>query len=169
MIAPLEALAPYKAAAVAPFSTVILSISSGLTINKLSPPSLLRPSLPPPPPFALFAPWLMGRPLITNKGALSVPLNPDCPRNRILVLDAGPADGGVISRPATLPSREAITLFVRFFCSSSTLAVVVEYPNSLGWRLIPKAVTTILSMLPASILMETFTDDRPFIGTSWIR
>src|SRR4051812_18612945 len=97
----------------------------------------------------------MGRPLITNKGELFAPAKADCPRKRILVLDPAPADGGEMSRPATLPSKEDIMLVVRFCCTSFTLTVLAEYPNLLDSRLIPKAVTTTSSMLRASTFILT--------------
>ena len=55
MIAPLEASCPYKAAAAAPFKTVILSISFGL----------ISPAAVPPP--------LTGIPSTINKGSLLCP------------------------------------------------------------------------------------------------
>ena len=65
-ITPLEPLAPYGAVADASLSTVMLSISEALTIDK-TPMSVKR---------GLIDPLLTGTPSITNKGALDPEIDP---------------------------------------------------------------------------------------------
>src|SRR5213075_3150699 len=90
IITPSFALDPYKAAAAPPFSTVILSISSGLMLDKPSPPSAVTPPpLTPADAASLKLVLSTGTPLITING-LFVPLMDDCPRIRILEVLPGP-------------------------------------------------------------------------------
>ena len=102
MITPSFAREPYKAAAGAPFNIDILSISSGLMLDKPSPPSAVMP-----PPFTPFTSPLKlvlstGTPLITISG-LFCPLMEDWPRMRIFEDPPGPVPREEIFKPATLP------------------------------------------------------------------
>ncbi|MNI56398.1 hypothetical protein D3C73_1113970 [compost metagenome] len=93
-IAPFPALEPYRAEAAPPFSTDILSMSSGL-ISPRPPPisvagfhmSLFLSPFPFIPPRKLF----IGTPSTMINGWLS-PVNELFPRSVIFVEEAGPAD-----------------------------------------------------------------------------
>ena len=131
MITPSLARDPYSAAAVAPFSTVICSISSGLILLNPSPPSeLLNPRLPTDASEPLLLGFMLklvlsiGTPLITMSG-LFCPENDDCPRILILLVPAGPVPSPEICTPAILPCRAFMKLGCRFtlICSAPRVAV----------------------------------------------
>ena len=157
MITPSLAREPYNAEAAAPFKTDMLSISSGLMLERPSPPSEVFP--PPLTPIELsdaalpgLVPKLVlsiGTPLTTISG-LFWPEIEDCPRIRILEVPAGPVPNPEILTPAIFPESEFIRFGVRFTVSWSEFTFAVAYPRLLLDFLIPRAVTTTSSRASTS-------------------
>src|SRR5690606_41440828 len=102
-IAPFFARDPYNAAAVAPFSTVISSISSGFMLEILSPQSGFAPLGLPNCVLSI------GRPLIIYKGWLSPEI--EVLQRMVTLLDPpGPVSIPVSLSPATFPAKGLATL-----------------------------------------------------------
>ena len=166
IITPSFAREPYKAAAVAPFKTLILSISSGLMLESPSPPSEVLP--PPRTPIELSAPALpgfvpklvlsIGTPFTTISG-LFCPEMEDCPLILILEVPPGPVPKAEMFTPAIFPCKAFIKLGERFSVIASALMVEMEYPNFLASRLIPKAVTTTSSKFSVLSVSKTLITD----------
>ncbi len=115
----------------APFSTVMLSMSSGLMLLRPSPPSevLPPPRTPMEPSVVLgLVPKLVlsiGTPFTTMSGEFW-PENDDWPRIRILDVPPGPVPRLVMFTPAILPCSVLMKFGVRLTVISSAPTVVVE-------------------------------------------
>ena len=126
---PLEAALPQRAAELAPFSTVIDSMSSGLSWERASLLSF-EPStiIVAPPPSMSICPatlFCMGTPSITMSGEL-LPSIDALPRRRILEAPPAPPELGVMTRPALFPCNELMRLASFARVSSSPPTVCVE-------------------------------------------
>ena len=134
---------PYKADAVAPFSTVIDSMSSGLIEENPSPPSelLTCPDLAPNPPPNPKVVLSIGTPFTIISGWFTL-LKEDWPRILILVDPPGPVPMVEIFTPESFPCNVLIGFGVRFVATASAFTVAVAKPKRLASFLIPSAVTT---------------------------
>src|ERR1700761_5848816 len=113
---------PYNADAAAPFSTDIVSMSSGFKLPIASPISAWLSYCDPGALLGLFS---IGTPLITYNGWL-VCVKLDTPRIITFDDEPGPPAVGLTFKPATLPSRSFITLGSLAWVSSSPFTSVIE-------------------------------------------
>ena len=106
---PLAAALPYSAAALAPFKTVMFSISSGLIFDKISPPSVVLPPDNRASVICVEAGLAIGTPSITINGEFS-PKTAAFPRSSNLEEPPAPVELGVMTNPAVLPCNALIKL-----------------------------------------------------------
>ncbi|MCY1530510.1 hypothetical protein D9M68_656990 [compost metagenome] len=128
--APLDASEPYSAAAPAPFSTWISSISSGFKFPKM----------------------LLGTiTLSTTTSAWLFPNKERLPRSTKRTAGLTPELTAFTCKPATLPESAAATLAPLPWVNSLAFTVVAWLPCSRRWMLTPPAVTTTSLRLVASL------------------
>jgi len=164
-ITPSAAREPYKAAAAAPFSTDMDSMSSGLMSMTRLPKVeavLVIPSVPELPPMTVELSYMI--PSTTKRGWLSRPSLAELPP-RMIMVEPEPAEppDWVTLTPATLPARELITLVCLFFNNSSAPTSVTENPRAFLSFLIPRAVTTSSSNATEDTVMVTSMMERLLI------
>ena len=128
-ITPLAACEPYRAAAEAPFSIFMLSMSSGFRLEIPSPASRFTPSFSPPITVEVDSVLLfsMGTPSMTYNGwLLPVAKAERAPRMATLADPPKPAALLVICTPAVFPARALIMFGSLARVSSSPPSCWVE-------------------------------------------
>ena len=140
-------------------------MSSGLIIERASPPSEAPTASIEPLPTSPRVLLLIGTPSTTISGVL-LPMIDLLPRRRILEAPPAPPADGVMVTPDTLPSRELATLGSCTRLRSEALTCCVEYVREVSLRLIPMAVTTTSLSTELSSAILTSTLVRPAILTS---